>query len=74
MSGNVHRRKSSIRLEGYEYSQAGVYFVTICVRGKKSELSEIRDSQVFLTQIGKLVDSCLMRVGYLKARITMMSM
>jgi hypothetical protein len=27
-----HRR--SIRLQGYDYSQSGAYFVTICVQGR----------------------------------------
>ena len=27
---NIHNRRS-IRLKGYDYSQAGLYFVTICV-------------------------------------------
>jgi hypothetical protein len=28
---NIHQRKS-IRLKGYDYSQAGLYFITICVK------------------------------------------
>jgi REP element-mobilizing transposase RayT len=28
------RRRSSIRLDGYDYSQEGAYFVTICTKGK----------------------------------------
>ena len=28
---NIHRRRS-IRLKGYDYSQAGAYFVTICTQ------------------------------------------
>ncbi len=31
-----------IRLQGYDYSQAGCYFVTVCVADKKSILSRIQ--------------------------------
>ena len=34
-----HRR--SIRLKGYDYSQEGIYFVTICVQNQKCLLGEI---------------------------------
>jgi len=30
---NIHHRRS-IRLKGYDYSQAGLYFITICVQNK----------------------------------------
>ena len=30
---NIHHRKS-IRLKGYDYTQAGLYFITICVKGR----------------------------------------
>ncbi|MEP6488723.1 hypothetical protein NDI43_12390 [Microcoleus vaginatus GB2-A3] len=36
-----HRR--SIRLKGYDYSQAGAYFVTICINGGLYTLGEIRN-------------------------------
>ncbi|MBT3260557.1 MAG: transposase, partial [Deltaproteobacteria bacterium] len=30
-SPDIHRRRS-IRLKGYDYSQAGLYFITICAQ------------------------------------------
>lgn len=36
----VHHRRS-IRLRGYDYSQAGAYFVTICVQGRECLFGEI---------------------------------
>ena len=63
------RRRNSIRLDGYNYSQPGAYFVTMCVRGKAPSLSEIMDYQVVLTQVGKMAESCWNKMGDLKARI-----
>jgi hypothetical protein len=37
---SIHHRKS-IRLKGYDYSQAGLYFITICVQNKKLLFGEI---------------------------------
>ncbi len=34
--------RKTIRLQGYDYSQAGCYFVTVCVADKKPILSRIR--------------------------------
>ena len=33
--------RKSIRLKGYDYSQAGYYFVTLCVEGKHEILGEV---------------------------------
>ncbi len=38
-SNNHHRR--SIRLKGYDYSQSGLYFITICVQNRECLFGEI---------------------------------
>lgn len=38
---NIHHRRS-IRLKGYDYSQAGLYFITICTQNRKHFFGEIR--------------------------------
>ncbi|WP_017296214.1 transposase [Geminocystis herdmanii] len=48
-----HRR--SIRLPNYDYSQSGIYFVTICTAKKQHLFGEIRDGKMFLNQIGNIV-------------------
>jgi REP element-mobilizing transposase RayT len=47
--------RRSIRLPNYDYSQAGVYFVTICTVGRQPLLSTIVDLGVVLTSLGSLV-------------------
>jgi len=39
-----HRR--SIRLKGYDYSQPGVYFITICTHNQESLFGELIDSRM----------------------------
>jgi REP element-mobilizing transposase RayT len=50
-----HRR--SIRLKGYDYSQAGAYFVTICINQGLHTLGKIRNSQMYPSQPGEMVQT-----------------
>lgn len=49
-----HRR--SIRLKGYDYSQAGAYFVTICTQNRAEIFGEIRNGEMALSEAGKMID------------------
>jgi len=51
-----HRR--SIRLEEYDYSRTGVYFVTVCVKNKENSLGKIIDGEMILFEIGKISEKC----------------
>jgi len=42
----------SIRLKGFDYSSAGYYFVTICVRGGERLLGEIVDGEMVYSEFG----------------------
>jgi REP element-mobilizing transposase RayT len=48
-----HRR--SIRLQGYDYSQAGYYFVTICCYQRQCLFGEVIDGVMQLNQYGEIV-------------------
>ena len=48
-----HRR--SIRVKGYDYSQAGAYFITICTKNRESLFGEIIDNEIVLNDIGRLI-------------------
>jgi len=47
-----HRR--SIRLKGYDYAQAGAYFVTICTWQHQCLLGEVVDGEMQLNDYGKI--------------------
>jgi len=51
-----HRR--SIRLKGYDYSQAGAYFLTICTHGRECLFGEIVDGEMRLNDAGLFVKQC----------------
>lgn len=49
-------RRRSTRLKGYDYSQAGAYFVTMCVRGQQPRMGSVKSGQVNLSPIGRVVE------------------
>jgi putative transposase len=52
-----HRR--SIRLREYDYSQAGLYFVTICVYNRECFLGNIRQGAFLASPLGKIVQQSI---------------
>ena len=50
----IHHRRS-IRLQGYDYSQAGMYFVTLCTRNRECLFGEIVDETMRLNPVGQIV-------------------
>ena len=51
---NKHHRRS-IRLEGFDYSSEGAYYVTIVVRGRDCLFGEIIDGKMHLNRYGEIV-------------------
>ena len=51
---DIHHRHS-IRLQGYDYSQAGLYFVTICVQNRECLFGHVSDEEMFLNEYGEIV-------------------
>ncbi len=47
--------RRSIRLKGYDYSQKGAYFVTICTHNRKCILGHVENRNVRLNGIGLMV-------------------
>jgi putative transposase len=52
---NIHHRRS-IRLKGYDYSQAGLYFITICVKDRACLFGNIINGEMILNDAGKMVE------------------
>ncbi|MBD2293049.1 transposase [Anabaena sphaerica FACHB-251] len=50
---DIHHRRS-IRLKGYDYSQQGAYFVTICTHQRNCLFGEIVDSEMKLNTNGEI--------------------
>ena len=51
-------RKQSLRLEGFDYSSEGGYFVTIVARGRANLFGEIVSGELRLSPLGEIVNDC----------------
>src|SRR3990170_2943541 len=49
-----HRR--SIRLPGYDYTQPGAYFVTICTQNRECVFGEVADGEMMSSGAGQMVE------------------
>jgi putative transposase len=58
---NIHHRRS-IRLKGYDYSQAGLYFITLCCQDWACLFGEIENGQLKLNDGGKIANDCWMKI------------
>ena len=63
-----HRRRS-IRLKGYDYSQAGAYFVTICDWQRECLFGDIVDGEVRLNEYGRIVEKEWSRTSTIRPNI-----
>ncbi len=54
---NLHKRRS-IRLQDYDYSQPGDYFITMCTQGKTCSLGKIVNEEMCLSSNGEIVKRC----------------
>ena len=49
------RRRKQIRLRGYDYRNAGAYFVTICTHQRECTFGQVRDGVMHLSDWGQIV-------------------
>ena len=50
-----HQRRS-IRLKGYDYSSAGLYFITICCQNRISRFGHIENGTMILNEFGRVAN------------------
>jgi REP element-mobilizing transposase RayT len=52
---DIHKRKS-IRLKGYDYSKAGLYFITVCVQNRECLFGQIANDKIMMNDAGQMVN------------------
>ena len=62
-----HRR--SIRLEEYDYSRAGAYFITICTYNKECIFGNATNSEMQLSENGVIVESEWVKTAEIRSNI-----
>lgn len=51
---NIHHRRS-IRLQNYDYSQSGAYFITICTQNRQCLFGNVVYGKMILNEFGNIV-------------------
>ena len=57
MQNQTKNRKLN-RLKGYDYSQDGWYFVTICAKNREHFFGKIINGKMYLSAVGKRSKKC----------------
>ena len=58
----VHNRRS-IRLKGYDYSQTGLYYITLCIKDRLCLLGKIENEKIVLNDAGVMVENEWLKVS-----------
>ena len=51
----VYRNKT-LRLKNYDYTQNGLYFITICTNSREAHFGDIKDGQLTLNGAGEMIE------------------
>jgi hypothetical protein len=65
---DIHHRKS-IRLKGYDYSQAGEYFITLCCYDRQCWFGNIQNGEMTLNQFGQIASDEWIKSAQIRSEI-----
>ena len=66
----IHHRRS-IRLQGYDYSQNGAYFITLCAQDRKPIFGKIVNGEMQLSPFGVIVRDEWLKTSEMRKNIEM---
>ena len=65
---NIHHRRS-IRLTGYDYAKAGLYFITICCHNRICHFGHVENGEMVLNEFGKIAYNEWMKTPELRNNV-----
>ncbi len=65
----VKFHRKSIRLKGYDYSQTGAYFVTICTYKRELLFGKVKNGEMLLGGFGKVAESEWLRTAQIRENV-----
>jgi putative transposase len=66
----IHHRRS-IRLKGYDYSQAGAYFITICTKNRKCLFGQVVNGEMILNEMGQIAYNEWLKTPELRPNVSL---
>lgn len=49
----------NLRIKGYDYSDAGCYFITVVTEGRRELFGKVQEGRLHLNAAGRMVESCI---------------
>ena len=65
------RHRRSIRLKGYDYSQAGAYFITICTKNRKCLFGQVVNGEMILNEMGQIAYDEWLKTPELRSNVSL---
>jgi len=63
-----YTRRNSLRLQGYDYSRAGSYFITLCTKDGEMMFGKIVDGKMELNELGRIAEEELQKTAEVRKR------
>ena len=67
---DIHHRRS-IRLKAYDYSQTGLYFLTICTYERQALFGTIKDGELLLNDCGRVAHNEWLKTAQIRENIVL---
>src|SRR5688572_21972122 len=67
---NIHKRRS-VRLKDYDYSQEGLYFISICCYEKACLFGHIVNTEMILNDYGKIAQEHWLKTSEIRPEISL---
>jgi putative transposase len=69
LHNQIFKKRRSIRLKGYDYSQSGFYFITICTKNMKCIFGEIKNGSMLANQYGKIAGDAWLQTMEIRTNV-----
>ena len=69
-NSEIHYRRS-IRIKEYDYSRAGLYFITICTHNHERLFGQIYNDEMMLTEYGKIAYHEWLQTGEIRNNVVL---
>lgn len=63
-NNNKTYNRRSIRLQGYDYSQPGAYFITLCTQNRQCLFGNVIDGKMILNDYGQIAHQCWLEIPH----------
>lgn len=69
MRDNKLHDRQSIRLQGYDYSRPGFYFITICVQNREHVFGDVINGKMVLNEFGQIAWDEWFNTGFIRDNV-----